>query len=154
MNIRTINLQRMTQKIPTLYRRVLYVTLSASWVTGIVFFILRDFIIIEGDFGPEKHPWQYPALMVHGLAAFFMIIGFGGLLFAHIPYSWRSKRQRLWGLTLISAVAFQIITAYLLYYMNSELSREVVGYFHLGIGGLLPFLLITHIISGIRSRKS
>jgi hypothetical protein len=153
MNFGDINLQRMTLKIPVLYRRVLYVTLTASWVTGVVFFVLRDFITVEGDFGPERHPFQYPTLMIHGLAAFFMIIGFGGLLFAHIPYSWRSKRERLWGITLISAVAFQIISAYLLYYMDGELSREIVGYLHLAVGTLLPALLATHIISGVRSRK-
>lgn len=153
MNIGDMKLGRMTLTIPKLYQRVLFWTLATSWVTGIAFFILREFITVEGDFGPERHPWQYPTLMIHGFAAFLMIIGFGGLLFAHIPHSWRSKRERLWGLTLACAVGFQVITAYLLYYMDGEFSRELVGYIHLGIGALLPMLLVTHIISGIKNRK-
>lgn len=154
MNFVDINPGRVTLKLPKLYRRVLYITLSTSWITGIAFFIMRDFITIEGDFGVERHPLQYPTLMVHGLAAFFMIIGFGGLLFAHVPYGWRHKRERQWGLALISAVAFQIISAYLLYYMDGELSRTVVGYLHIGVGLSLPALLITHILRGIRNRKT
>lgn len=37
------------------YKKWFYLILCCSWVTGITFFIFNNFIIIQGEFGEEKH---------------------------------------------------------------------------------------------------
>ena len=144
--------KRIALFLPKPFQWVLFGAFATSWFTGLAFFILRDFFVIEGDFGPENHAWQYPALTVHGLAAFLMMILFGAMVAAHLPMGWRTKRSRFWGITLMSAVSLQIITAYLLYYIAGDASREIVGLIHLIIGILLPIVLYTHIKAGIKGR--
>ena len=56
-------------RLPVLLRRLLYAVLTGSWLTGTTFFVLSRFVEIEGEFGPEKHPWQSPILAAHGAFA-------------------------------------------------------------------------------------
>lgn len=140
-----------TFKIPFNFRVALFSLLTASWVSGVVFYILHRWFVIEGEFGPEKHSWQQPVLMIHGASAFLMMICYGALLFAHVPSSWKLNRLRYLGISLVVAFAFQIITAYLLYYLSNEDVREIVANMHAFNGLLIPFLLTTHIVVGIRS---
>ncbi|MGJ8635013.1 MAG: hypothetical protein ACSHX7_13935 [Luteolibacter sp.] len=141
---------RVTIKIPWAYRSWLFTVLLTSWCTGIAFFILNRWITVEGDFGPEKHPWQFTILKVHGAAAFLMMIFYGYLLASHIPAGWKAKRQRALGLALVSAQGLLILTAYFLYYAAGESFRQFIGYAHLITGVTFPFLLLAHIISGKR----
>ncbi len=143
-------IKRIGLKIPKIFRSILFITLGTSWVTGIIFFILRDFVTIEGEFGPQKHPMQFPILTIHGAAAFLMMIWFGSMVSAHIPMGWRIKKLRFWGICMTSAVVTQIVTAYLLYYMTSEELRIIVGYIHLTVGFLLPFMLLVHIVKKVK----
>ncbi len=142
-----------TLRIPLSFRLFLFATLTTSWVSGVVFFILNTWFIVEGEFGPEKHPWQQPALMLHGAAAFLMMIIYGGLLFSHIASGLALAKWRYLGMTLCSAFAFQIITAYALYYLAAENIRTIIAYLHAAVGFLIPFLLTAHIIRGIQNRR-
>jgi len=147
-------MSRISVKMPNTYRYFLFTVFAISWVTGIAFFIFSNWITVEGDFGPEKHPLQYPILQLHGASAFFMMMLFGALLAAHMPVSWRLNRMRNIGLTLVTLVSVQVITAYFLYYLSNESIREVISYIHLAAGGCLPFVLFTHIAVGIRTRRT
>lgn len=138
----------------SLFIRVgLFAVLSTSWCTGITFFVLNRWFVVEGDFGPEKHPWQFNVLKIHGAAAFLMMIVFGCLLAAHVPAGWRTKRLRVQGITLVSAQGFLIVSAYLLYYIGGEEFRTLVGYAHASVGFVFPFLLIWHLMSGRFRRR-
>lgn len=141
-------MNRISLKLPFILRLLLYLSLAVSWFTGLGFFLLDTFFQIEGEFGPQKHPWQNPALTLHGGAAFIMMIWFGAMLSAHVPMGWRTKRIRFWGITLVSCVALQIFTAYLLYYVGHELTRETVKWIHLAVGLSLPLILTSHIRAG------
>ena len=141
-------------KIPKLYQILLFVTLAFSWFSGLGFFILDTFFVIEGEFGLQKHPWQNPSLTAHGATAFLMMIWFGAALGAHVPFSWRTKRLRILGLGLIGNVALQVITAYMLFYLSDLSTRDVVVWIHLGGGVILPLTLYLHIRAAIRSRKN
>lgn len=139
--------------MPTVYRRTLFFALAVSLVTGTTFFIMNNWFVVEGDFGPEKHPWQYPMLKIHGASAFMMMIFFGSLLVTHIPAGWRTKRLRVLGLSLLSVIGFQIITAWLLYYLSNEVVRGWITYGHLAAGWLIPCLLSFHIWKGTSARN-
>lgn len=141
-----------TVKIPLNFRKFLFSLLTTSYVTGITFFVLKTWFVVEGEFGPEKHPLQFPMLMIHGASAFLLMMCYGALLAGHVPSAWKLKRSRYLGISLISVFTFQIITAYLLYYLANEEIRNIVGYCHLFTGISIPFILTTHIIAGVKSR--
>jgi len=143
---------RVTFRIPWSYRIWIFLFLLISWLTGIAFFVLNKWIFVEGEFGPEKHPWQYPVLRIHGAAAFLMMITYGYLLASHVPAGWKQKRQRRSGLILVCAQGFLILSAYGLYYLADEGFRVLVSYAHALVGVTFPLLLAVHIISGRHSR--
>ncbi|MFT5622506.1 MAG: hypothetical protein ACI9FZ_000427 [Bacteroidia bacterium] len=140
-------------KIPIRYRLWVFTFVTLSWCTGIAFYILSRWITIEGDFGPESHPIQYPLLKAHGASAFIMIITFGYLLASHIPAGWKSAKHRISGLSIVIAQVILIFTAYLLYYMSDEDLRGIVCIVHLGTGIAFPFLIAAHVVSGIRCKR-
>lgn len=135
-------------KIPLLFRRGLFILLGSSLISGLGFYIFSHWITIDGDFGPEKHPWQFPLLQIHGACAFLMMMAYGALLANHAPSGWRLKRLRGWGLTLVSVIVLQIVTAYSLYYLANEQLREWLANAHTLLGLSMPFLLFGHIKAG------
>ena len=137
-------------KLSPWFKKLIYIGLSISWVTGLAFFIMNNWITVEGDFGSEKHPMQFNVLMVHGAAAFLMLMVFGSMLSNHIPKSWKTKRLRKIGISLTSFIILQTFSAYLLYYLSDEYWRSVTSWIHLGVGVSLPFLLWFHIVLGKR----
>ncbi len=143
-----------SSRIPLNYRTILFTVLAISWISGIVFYIFNNWVTIEGDFGPEKHPWQFPTLMIHAAMAFILMIMVGGILMNHIPTSWRTKRLRKIGLTLVTLFTIQVVTAYLLYYLANEEIRLIVSYIHLINGACFPIVLIIHIVLGVKSRRN
>ncbi|PHS69175.1 MAG: hypothetical protein COB23_07450 [Methylophaga sp.] len=140
-------------KFSKFYRRSLYLLFTVSWVTGNIFFALSRWFMVEGDFGPEKHPWQFPVLMLHGASAFMVMFFFGFVMASHVPVAWKLKKIRALGILLVSAVSFQIISAYLLYYLANETVRDVIANLHAAVGFSLPIILTIHIVHAIRSRQ-
>ncbi len=130
------------------FKKILYTTLVISWCTGLSYYIANNWFMIDGEFGPEKQPWQYNVLMLHGAAAFIMLMAFGSILTHHVPNVWRTKRLRKIGITLTSFIVIQSLSAYLLYYLANEFIRDITSYLHLIIGLSLPLALILHIIIG------
>lgn len=142
-----------TTRFPRLHRRILYTVVLLSWCSGIAFFVFSRFILIDGEFGPEKHPLQFPILQAHGAAAFCMMVGFGAIVTSHVPAAWRTGRHRLFGLTLVSAVLFLILSAWSLYYLSSDSNRALIGNIHAAVGVLLPFFVSWHVIGAIREKR-
>jgi len=124
-----------------------------SWITGLLFFYLNGWVTVEGDFGPEKHPWQFGVLKIHGASAFFMMITFGYLIASHVSIGWHVKKLKTIGLTLVSATGFMIATAYGLYYLGDEGTREIVRYAHISVGSCLPLFFLAHILQAKQRRR-
>ena len=117
------------------------------------FFILKTWFVQEGKYGLVKHAWQYPVLQIHGAMAFLMMVGFGFVLGAHIPKSWKTKQKRKTGILLIAMPSFLMVTGYLLYYVAEDVFREWVEYAHLAIGFLLPISLTFHVAMKVKYRN-
>jgi ABC-type transport system involved in cytochrome c biogenesis permease subunit len=79
-----------------------------------------------------------------------MLMSFGALLAAHIPYGWKSTRSRKSGLFISILVLLQIILGYLLYYLANETVRQYTGYVHIVFGLVMPVALYIH----LRQRKT
>lgn len=143
-----------TSRVPVSYQSILCAFLAVSWFTGTSFFVLDTFVQIEGEFGPMRHPAQQPALTIHGASAFVLMMVFGAIVLNHVPLSWRLKKLRFLGISLLIAFSVQIVTAYILYYASSDVVREIVKYVHLIIGLSLPVWLTVHIVSARRRRRA
>ena len=140
-------------KIPKPYQMWFFALLAVAWISGITFFSLHSWFMVEGKYGLVKHPWQFPALQIHGATAFLMMISFGFLLGSHVPRSWKMKPKRKLGIALIAIFSFQIITAYILYYIAQDDPRVLVAYAHLAVGFLFPLILMLHIIMKVKAKK-
>jgi len=132
-------------RIPRLYRRVFYGFLALSLCSGVLFFIFNQWVEIEGEFGPQKHPLQAVLIRVHGAAAFFMLMSFGALLAAHIPHGWKSTRSRKSGIFIGTLALLQILLGYLLYYLANESIRQYTSYVHIIFGLVMPLALYIHL---------
>jgi len=119
--------------------------LSLSFVTGSSFWLLKTFAMQAGDFGPESHFLQYPALQLHGFAAFLMMMCLGAIFGSHIPKNWHYKRGKNSGIAILSVVTFSVISAYSLYYLVSEDFHTLLANSHAIVGITLPVILFIHI---------
>lgn len=140
-------------KISKHYRYFLYSTLTLSLASGIGFWLLRQFAMVEGDFGPESHPLQYPFLQFHGFAAFIMMMSLGAIFASHIPKTWSTGRAKKSGIAITSSVSFSMLSAYTLYYLVTEDWHELVGNLHAIVGLLLAIILFVHIKLARQSRS-
>tara|TARA_R110000737_G_scaffold8048_6_gene23528 strand:+ start:11334 stop:11843 length:510 start_codon:yes stop_codon:yes gene_type:complete len=138
-------MSNISRKIAKKYRYIFYYTLALSAFSGSIFWLLRKFAMVEGDFGPESHALQYPVLQLHGFAAFMMLMALGAIFTAHIPKTWYKERAKKTGSTLLGFVIFSLLSAYSLYYLVSEDWHVLLGNSHAIIGLCLPVLLIFHI---------
>ncbi|UTW44490.1 hypothetical protein KFE80_08785 [bacterium SCSIO 12696] len=134
------------------WRHTLYAALSISWCSGIGFFILSRWVRIDGDFGPERHPLQFPILQLHGGAAFIMLMLLGALYVGHVANTWPLKKQHPMGLAIAILTALMAISAWLLYYLANEDIRGWIANIHAAIGLLLPVILWAHIRRARRKR--
>lgn len=141
-----------TDKYSHQYRRAMYSLFATSWLTGTTFFILNRWILAEGDFGPEKHLLQFPMLMVHGGSAFLMMFMFGVAIASHVTVNWHLKAVRRLSIFLVLAISFQMVSAYLLYYLFNEEVRDIIAILHAIVGFTLPVLLTLHIVHAWRVR--
>lgn len=143
---------RVSTEISKGYRYFFYSLLTLSFLTGMGFWFMRHYFMVEGDFGPEAHFLQFPLLQLHGFAAFFMLMALGAIFSAHIPKTWSTKRAKKTGLGFLIAVSFSIVSAYSLYYLVSQEWHELLGNAHAVVGIMLPSLLAFHIIVARKSR--
>ncbi|MEM7027218.1 MAG: hypothetical protein AAF410_03200 [Pseudomonadota bacterium] len=139
-------------KIPKKIQMLFFSLIGLSWATGLAFFALKTWFIVEGEFGPEKHPWQQPMLMIHGGSSFLIMMMFGALLVSHVPSTWKLNRLRGIGITLVSIISFQVISAYMLYYLGNETMRDIIEYMHLFVGFILPFIILQHVLAGKKKK--
>lgn len=143
----------MKVKVDKIYRYWIYGVFSLIWISGVSFFVLQTWFQIEGEFGMQKHPWQFTSLQIHGFMAFVMMVTFGYVLGTHVQAGWKLKPIRKSGVILTAMPIFMMITAYLLYYIAEDFSRQIVAYSHLAVGFLMPFILFLHIYLIRRQKK-
>ena len=142
-----------TLKVPNTAKRLLQTFLTVSFISGCLFFILNTWVMVDGEFGPEKHPAQFMSLKIHGISAFGLMVLYGAFLGAHAFLGWRTKKSRNTGIGLTTVIGLQIITAYLLYYVASDLYREIAMWLHLGVGLSIPLWLTLHIRAAQKRKR-
>lgn len=130
-------------RLPAVQRWGTYVTLAMVAVSGIAWTLFHD-VLALGWMLTERR-----LLMVHGVAAAFVLIVVGGLLPLHIRLAWRVRRNLVTGLVTLGAMALLGATGLLLYY-GSEEWRDAVRWGHIGVGVLATVAVPLHIVFGRR----
>lgn len=135
------------------YRNIFFLILATSWCSGLSFFTLDNLFAINGEFGLEKHPWQFPLIKIHSASAFAMMISYGFILGAHVKMTWKMEPRLISGIIVAIMPLLLAISGYFLYYIASDISRQIIGYFHVIIGFFLPLMLVIHIKKAIKRKK-
>ena len=107
--------------------------------------------------GPESEFWQSAAatlLALHGGASMLSLILLGALFPLHIRRSWRSGRNRLTGLAMITVCCLLITSAFALYYSGSDTLRGWASWIHTVGGAAIPAIILAHILIGRQSRQA
>jgi hypothetical protein len=66
---------------------------------------------------------------------------------------WRVRRNQLSGVLNLVGLALLVLTAYMLGYTPEGSWRQAAVWVHWGLGGVLPAVLMVHIVMG-RGRRS
>jgi hypothetical protein len=127
-------MKRLGLRFPNWSRLSFSLSFLFSLITGVMWFYLDGWGEVEGEFGPEKHPWISTLAKMHGAGAFVALMSFGMIFSAHLPAGWRMHRSRKSGLLLLADVALIVISAWGLYYAGSDELREGIIYLHLASG--------------------
>lgn len=143
-------MKRLSLRFPTWGRIFFSLSFLLSLASGLLWFGLNRWGEVEGEFGPEKHPWLASIAKVHGAGAFIALVSFGMIFSSHLPIGWRTGLARRSGLLVLGCIATIILTAYGLYYSGSDEVRDALIWIHLAAGLLFPFVVAAHIILGRR----
>ncbi|MGH8122710.1 MAG: hypothetical protein ACREPT_08035 [Rudaea sp.] len=125
------------------YRRAVYGTLAAAWLTGVLWLIFHYLLMRNGEFGVEPHPLEAWWLRLHGAAA-FASLWLGGLVWAlHVRASLARPQWCIGGMLLIAMFVVLGASGYLLYYAGGDALRDAVRLVHwlIGVALIVPFLI-------------
>jgi hypothetical protein len=129
-------------------RQMLHLLWLGLIASGATWLILHYLIQYEGEFGPERNPFEALCMKLHGGLA-FLALWFGGLMWGtHMLKAWKQRRRRLTGALLLAAFLLLILSGYLLYYATGGGLRPAVSVIHWGMGLGMPLLYAVHRLSG------
>lgn len=130
-----------------------YLVGSLLLITGAAWAMLH---YLPGRFGADERnaiAVNAALMKVHGAAAMLSLLLLGALLGQHVGAGWRSARNKLSGVTILTLAALLVVTGYLLYYAGAEETRRIASHLHLAFGAGLPIVVCVHALRLIRMRR-
>lgn len=127
-----------------LQKKILHTVVVVLWISGAAWFYLQTIAPSAMDEGFQTSSSQPLWLKLHGAAAMVFLVVFGTLLVGHMPMGWRTKHQRLSGVSLFAACASLILTGWGLYYFGDRQLRDLTSWVHTAIGLGLPLVIAIH----------
>ena len=112
-------------------------------ISGVLYLLAHEFEI--KPLAVENHS----ILVVHGFAAYFFVMLFGGVMPTHIKAGWKSKRNRFSGGLMVAVMALLLVSGLFLYY--GDVTRNTALWVHWVIGCGLVLLFPLHFIRGRRA---
>lgn len=145
---RSVRIRRPLQ-FPPPQRLALYIVGGGLWLSGGLWLLFHYLVPRPGDFGATTHPLEAWWLTAHGAFAFAAIFTFGLLWGIHVMPGWTSRQRRPSGTAAVAAVAWLMLSGYLMYYLGGEQPRLVATTLHWTVGLASPALFVYH---GLRVR--
>lgn len=144
--------RRRPGRLPRWQEWTVYVSFGSLIATGIAWLLLEHFVRIAGEFGPEPHPAEHWALVVHGIVAYAFLVVIGTMIPVHVVAGWNSRRNLKSGVTFAGVLLVLVLSALGLYYVGDELSRHWISVTHWVIGLVAVPTVLIHALKGRRSR--
>ena len=139
-------------------RWAVWSTSVATFVTGVVYLVMKYLLVSDDPFAVVNHPWQPAVLKAHILVAPLLTFSIGLVALRHV---WRHLRSRLpegrhSGIVTLAMVAPMIATGYLIQAVTQETLLRAMALSHIGFGLLYGVGLLAHQFSagGKRAREA
>lgn len=134
------------------HRRWAYAILALLFASGALHFLLHQFFVGEGEFGPAPNPAEPWLLKLHGALAMATLVLIGSVLAPHVRRFWQLRHNLLLGLGVLGLLLVMIVSGYALYYFAGELTRPTARWLHVGAGFVALPVFILHVVRG-RDRR-
>jgi hypothetical protein len=134
-------------KLSRRIKRILYISLSLLFLSGLYYFILDHYFKTVGEFGEIQNPAQFWSLRLHSLTGLWFFIFFGYFYAKHIQPGLKGQRLKKSGLLLYSVLAILFLTVPGLFYLSDETLKFWTAQFHTYLGLLFPFFIAAHILA-------
>ncbi len=79
-------------------------------------------------------PWEPLLMKLHGAATLAVLFFVGALSATHVVRGWRLGARRQSGMLTLALGALLVLTAYALYYLVPDERRDLLGWWHAGLG--------------------
>lgn len=138
-------------------RRLLYVSVSATAITGVTVWIMKDLLPRRDSFSVLGHPWQPHILAAHLLIAPAVVFALGLIAREHIVQGWKFGTNgdgRRTGLMTVLWALPMILSGYLLQIVTGDTPRRVLSLGHLVSGALFTALFAGHLVRAWRRRAA
>ncbi len=118
-------------------------TLLGLYVTGVAFWVMSHWFMVNIGFGPERSPIATLWLQLHSTVGLWFMVLFGYLFQAHVMPSWKKGKRLRSGTTLTAVSIFLIATVPGLFYISNETMKANVAWVHtyVGLATLVIFLI-------------
>lgn len=127
--------------IPSLEKRMFYSTITALFLTGIIYLFLDS----QNDLDSTQREIKTFSLHLHGWLSPILTFLFGCIISSHVKAAWSYKKNLPSGLSLICLISLLIITATALYYVSSDFLRLFSWWVHILAGFTLPVCIFSHV---------
>lgn len=134
------------------HRQLIYAVVGTMFITGVLWLLFHEFVRVRTPFGDGPHALESWWLKLHGLSAMLGLIVLGSLIFTHVRYAWKTRKNIASGIILLTSNVVLIATGYALYYFGGEQTRPMISLIHWGVGVALVLLMAVHIVIGRRVR--
>jgi hypothetical protein len=139
-------------------RWAVWSTSLATFLTGVVYLVMKYLLVSDDPFAVVNHPWQPATLKAHILVAPLLTFSIGLVALRHV---WRHvqtgmREGRRSGLITLVALGPMIGTGYLIQAVTHESLLRAMALSHIGLGLLYGVGLLAHHFSagGKRVREA
>jgi hypothetical protein len=138
-------------------RHLFRAALAIATATGLVYWVMKDFMRPRDEFSVLGHPWQPYALAGHLLIAPVLVFALGLIARDHILEGIRSRGAIAgWrtGLGLLGLAAPMILSGYGLQVVTGVETRRLVALVHLVSGALFAAFFLAHALVAFAGRRA
>ena len=127
-------------------RWAVWSTSLATFVTGVVYLVMKYLMVSDDPFAVVNHPWQPAVLKLHILVAPLLTFSIGLVALRHV---WRHLRSvtpegRRSGIVTLAMLAPMIATGYLIQAVTAEGLLKAMALSHIGFGLIYGVGLLAH----------
>jgi hypothetical protein len=125
---------------------VIRVGFGLASASGILYGVMKYFLINPDPDSRVGHPWQPAVLAAHVLAGPAAVFGMGLLLRGHaLPQIKRGEREgRATGLALLAIGLPLVLSGYLVEVFTGEPARKATGWLHAAVGLVFALAFALH----------